>query len=361
MILVLGILLKALIILAVFSVLIIVHEAGHFFAAKKSGVKVERFALGFGKKIFGIKKGETEYLLNIIPLGGYVKLAGEDPYERKGKVDEFYSKPIKARLGILLSGPLFNYIFALLILVVLYMIGKPALTNQVGMVLEGSPAEAAGIKARDKIVSIDKEPVKHWDELVKIIRADEDARPLDIKIKRNEKFFNIKVIPRVISAENIFKQNINFVGIGIAPSEEVIILKSHPLESFDLAARHVWFFTVATYRGLWLLITGAMPIKENIGGPIRIIDMLAKAIQYGWYSVMSMMATISLALAIFNLLPFPILDGGHILFLGIEKLRGKPLSTKTQEIVTQAAFVLLVAFVLYVSYYDVRAVANLKK
>ncbi len=112
MILVLGILLKALIILAVFSVLIIVHEAGHFFAAKKSGVKVERFALGFGKKIFGIKKGETEYLLNIIPLGGYVKLAGEDPYERKGKVDEFYSKPIKSRLGILLSGPLFNYIFA---------------------------------------------------------------------------------------------------------------------------------------------------------------------------------------------------------------------------------------------------------
>ncbi len=361
MILILGILLKALIILAIFSILIIVHEAGHFFAAKKSGVKVERFALGFGKKIFAAKLGDTEYLINIIPLGGYVKLAGEDPYERKGKVDEFYSKPIKSRLGILLSGSLSNYIFAFLVLVVLYMIGKPALTNKVGMVLEGSPAKTAGIRADDKIVSIDNQPVKHWDELVRIIRADKDAKGLDIKIKRDEKSFNINVVPRVISAENIFKQKINFVGIGIAPSEEVIILKSHPLKSFDLAARHVWFFTVATYRGLWLLITGAMPIKENIGGPIRIIDMLAKAIKYGWYSVMSMIATISLALAIFNLLPFPILDGGHILFLGIEKLRGKPLSAKTQEIITQTALVLLIAFVLYVSYYDVRIVANLKK
>jgi len=359
--LVLFFILKAVIILAIFSIIIIVHELGHFIAAKRLGVKVERFALGFGKKIFGVKKGETEYAINLIPLGGYVKLAGEDPYERKGAPYEFYSKPISSRLGILLLGPLSNYLFAYLLLVILYTMGIPSVTSHIGMVLESAPAYKAGIKTGDKIISIDEKPVGFWDEVLSIIRSDKDARALNIKVERNNVFLCFLVKPEIITTENIFKQKVTFIGIGIGPSENIVMLKSNPVKSLYLASRHVWFFTVTTYKGIWFLVTGAMPIKDNIGGPIRIIDALGKAINAGPVETIHFLAIINLALAIFNLLPFPILDGGHILFLGIEKLRGKPLSVKTQEIITQTALVLLIAFFLYVSYYDVRVVTNLKK
>ncbi|NQT22427.1 MAG: RIP metalloprotease RseP [Candidatus Omnitrophica bacterium] len=361
LILIIGILLKALIILAIFSVLIIVHEAGHFFAALRAGVRVERFALGFGKKIFSIKRGKTEYSINIIPLGGYVKLAGENPYERKGGKDEFYSKPVRSRFGVIVAGPIANYLLAFFILVGLYMVGMPTLTSEIGRVLDSSPALSAGLKSGDMITAIDNKQVNYWQEVVQIIRADKEALPLAIQVKRGTETINMQVTPRIIKAENIFKQKHEFVGIGIAPSEKVIMLKTKPFNSFNLAAKHVWFFTAATYKGIWLLVTGAMPIKENVGGPIRIVSVISSAIKYGWYSVLSITATISLALAIFNLLPFPILDGGHILFLGIEKLRGRPLSEKAQEIMTQVALFLLIAFFLYVSYYDVRAVTGFGK
>lgn len=352
----------AIIIILVFSILIIVHEFGHFIAAKRAGVGVERFALGFGKKIIGIKKGETEYVVNIIPLGGYVKLVGEDPYERKGLKGEFYSKPIISRLGILLSGPVSNYIFAFLILLIIYMIGTPKLTSKVGMVMENSPAERAGMKRGDKIVFINEKSVKYWEEILRAIREDKEALPLDIGIERDRELVNVTVRPSVISTENIFRQKIEYVGIGIAPSEDVVILKSSPAKALISSTRHVWFFTVTTYKGIWLLLTGAIPLKENVGGPIRIVEILAKAVKYGPISVLNIMATISMALAIFNLLPFPVLDGGHILFLGVEKLRGKPLSIKTQEVITQGALILLIMFVLYVSYYDTMGwIRNLRK
>lgn len=349
---ILGIIFCAVIILFVFSILIIAHEVGHFIAARMAGVKVERFAIGFGKRLWGVKKGGTEYAVNLIPLGGYVKLAGENPDERKGEANELYSKPIFSRFWIFVSGSLSNYLLAFLILVLLYLIGTPTPTSDIGRVLKGSPAELSGIEAGDNIVSIDEREIKYWTEVLEIIRADKEALPLDIGIERGGKFIKIKVVPSVISAENIFKQTVKFVGIGIAPSEKVIMLKSNPLNSLILAFEYTWFFTATTYKGIWYLITGAMPVKESVGGPIRIVQVLARAIKYGPISVLSMMANISLALAIFNLLPFPILDGGHILFLGIEKLRGRPLSTRTQEIIIQIALVLLIAFFLYVSYFD---------
>lgn len=359
---ILSILINAVIIIAVFSILVLVHELGHFLAAKLIGVRVERFAIGFWKKIFSIKKGGTEYAINILPLGGYCKMAGEDPSEIRGKEDEFYSKPVGKRFWVIFTGPLFNYIFAFLVLVVLYLSGTPTLTSEIGGVLKNSPAEKSGIKAGDKITAINKKPVKYWEEVIKLIREDKEGLPLAVSIDRAGKFSEINVTPSVISAENIFKQKSTFVGLGIAPSEKVEILKSNPSKSVELAARHVWFFTATTYKGIWLLATGAMPVKENVGGPIRIIEVLSNAIKYGPLSVLSIMATISLALAVFNLLPFPILDGGHILFLAIEKIRKKPLSVKTQEAISQVALFLLIAFVVYVSYFDtVRVIMNLKK
>ena len=359
---ILNVIFNAVIIIGVFSVLIIVHELGHFIAARMVGVRVERFALGFGKKLFGIKKGNTEYRINLIPFGGYVKLAGDDPYERKGKEYEFYSKPARSRLWILVSGSLYNYIFAFLILIALYLLGTPTLTSKIGGVLEGSPAQSVGIKTGDKIVSIDRREVKYWKEVLEIIKADKEALPLDFGIERKEKLINITVVPSVITTKDVFKREVKFVGVGIAPAEDVVILQGNPGKALVLAAQHVWFFTTTTYKGIWLLVTGAMPVKGNVGGPVRIIEVLSKAIKYGPLSVLNIMAIISLALAIFNMLPFPVLDGGHIFFLAIEKVRGKPLSIRAQEILTQTALVLLIAFVLYVSYFDtVRVITDLRK
>ena len=353
--------LKILVVLGVFSAIVVAHEFGHFIAAKKQGIKVESFAVGFGKKLFSIKKGETEYRINLIPLGGYVKLAGEDPQDRKGKSDEFASKPVISRFWVIFSGPLFNYILAFFILLLLYAVGIPSLTTQVGTVLDNSPAKVAGIRTGDTILSINNNTVSDWNQMVREIRSNTDVSPIQIKLERNDRIRKIKVTPRILETKNIFKQEIKFVGIGIAPSEKYVILKNNPLRAFDMSLRHMYYFTVNTYKGLWFLITGAMPIKESVGGPIRIIDMLTKAVSHGWYSVLSLMATISMAIAIFNLLPFPILDGGHILFLIIEKIKGKPISPKTQEMIQQVALVLIIMFFLYVTYNDVRFLSNIKK
>jgi len=360
--LILGAIFTGLIIVFILSILIIVHESGHFIAARCAGVRVEKFALGFGKKLFGIKRGNTEYAVNLIPFGGFVKMAGEDPDERKGGKDEFQSKPIRSRFFIVVSGAVFNYVFAFLLFIVIFFIGTPMPTSEIGGTLKASPAELAGLRKGDIITAIDGKTIKYWDELVKTIRADTGGLPLSLTIERGDRAINLNVAPKVIETQNIFKQKVKFVGIGIAQSENVVILKGNPTRAVSLAAKHVWFFTVTTYKGIWLLATGAMPVKENVGGPILIVEMLAKAVKYGPVSVLNMLATISLLLALFNLLPFPILDGGHILFLGIEKLRGRPLSPRTQEAVQNVALVLLIMFFLYVSYFDTaRVISNLTK
>lgn len=353
--------LNAIIIIIVFSILIIVHELGHFLVARRARIKIERFAIGFGKKILGVKKGETEYVINMIPLGGYVKLAGEDPYDRKGAPDEFYSKAPGIRFWVLSAGSIANYIFAFFVLIIVYM-SAGMISSDVGSILKGSPAELAGIMAGDKIVSIDGKKMKYWDDILTAIRADKTCAPLKINMIREGRPVDIEVIPTIITTENVFKQKMSLVRIGIAPSQKIEMLKGDIIEAVRLSAMHVYFFTKDTYKGLWFIITGAMPLKDNVGGPIMIIQILNESIKYGFISVLNILATISLALAIFNMLPFPVLDGGHILFLIFEKIRKKPLSVKTQEIISQTAVILLIALVIYVSYFDtMRVITNIRK
>jgi len=177
---------------------------------------------------------------------------------------------------------------------------------------------------------------------------------MDVKLRRDNALLNVTVAPTMLIGDKPVKQKI----IGISPGEKFEIVKSNPFYSVSLAANYVGRFTVLTYRGIWFLITGQVPVKGSVGGPIQIVELLAGAIKHGLVSVLGYVAIISMALAIFNLLPFPILDGGHVLFLGIEKLRRKPVSEKTLGIITQVAFFLLIAFVLYVSYNDITRVIS---
>jgi len=347
------IVLTFLVVFIVFSILIIVHETGHMLAAKRLGVKVECFSLGFGKKLASIKKGGTEYAISLFPFGGYVKLAGDDPTQRKGTPEEFYSKSPLKRCLIILAGPITNYIFAFFLFSAIFVVGAPSLSTRVGKLLPEYPAIKSGIKEGDRIFEIAGKPVKYWSDLVAIVQKDTEGAPLLFRVERDKRVLDFKIAPKVIKTKNIFGQKSTIGMIGIAPKEEILFVRHNLIEAFSLGGKRLIMLTGLTYKGLWLLITGGLPVRESVTGPIGIAFLIGEAAKAGFVYLLSIMAHINIALAVFNLLPFPILDGGHIMFLGIEKARGKPVSPRTQEAVAQVALYILIAFAIFVSWNDI--------
>ena len=345
--------LTAIIVLVVFSILIILHEMGHLLAAKKFGIGVEVFSLGMGKRLFGRKIGETDYRISLIPFGGYIKMAGEDPGEVSGKDNELPSKPVGQRFWVMASGAFTNYIFAFILFSIIFMIGVPTLSNEIGQILKGYPAEKAGMKVGDQILSIDDKKVEYWDDIVARIKEESAAKEsLRFELLRDNKVISIDIKPHISQVTNIFGQTISRPMIGIAPKDKILSVSYDPPRAVFYGGKRLLALTGMTYKGIWLLVTGGMPIKTSISGPIGIAHLMAQAARLGFVPLLIITAHISMALAIFNLLPFPVLDGGHIVFLAIEKVRGRPLSVKTQEVITQAALVLLIAFALFVSWHD---------
>jgi len=341
------------IVLAVFSLLILMHEAGHLVAAKRCGVKVETFSLGFGRRLWGLTLGGTDYRISVLPFGGYVKMAGEEASEVEGKEWELASKPAGKRFWIMASGAITNYIFAFILFSVIFMVGVPTLSNRVGQILKGYPAEKAGIMVGDRILSVNGRETEYWEDIVEAIqKASQGASSLDVRIMRDGNIMDIGVRPDISSVTNIFGQTISRPLIGIAPQNEVLSISYDPLRAVYYGGKRLLVLTGLTYKGIWLLLTGGMPVKSSVSGPIGIAHLMGQAAQLGIVPLLIITAHVSMALAIFNLLPFPVLDGGHIIFLGLEKLRGRPLGVKTQEIITQAALVLLIAFAVFVSWQD---------
>jgi len=340
--------------LIVFSVLILIHEAGHLVVAKRIGVDVEAFSLGFGKRLFGIKIGGTDYRVSLLPFGGYVKMAGEDPSEASGLEGELSSKPIGHRFWVVAAGAITNYIFAFILFSIIFMIGVPTLSNKVGQVLQGYPAEEVGMEVGDEILSVNGRTIRYWEDIVDAIKNEskgEDA--LNIEIMRGEKTIDFRVQPKISTVTNIFGQTISRPMVGIAPQNEILSVKYNPLRAIYLGGKRLLVLTGLTYKGLWLLLTGGMPVSTSVSGPIGIANLMGQAARLGFVPLLIITAHVSMALAVFNLLPFPVLDGGHILFLSMEKLRGRPLSIKIQEIITQGALILLILFALFVSWQDV--------
>jgi regulator of sigma E protease len=346
-------LLTAIIVIVVFSLLILVHEAGHLFAAKRTGITVEAFSLGFGKRLCGVKLGGTDYRISMLPFGGYVKMAGEDPNEAEGKEGELYSKSPGKRFWVMVAGSLTNYIFAFLLFSIIFMIGVPMLSNEIGQVLEDYPAEKAGIKAGDKILSINDVDVMYWDDIVGAIKKESaGGAALNVELERKNKIYEIRVKPEIYEVTNIFGQKISRPMLGIAPENKILPVSYDPIRAVYHGGKRLLVLTGMTYKGIWLLLTGGLPVKKSVTGPIGIIHLIGHAANLGIVPLLVITAHVSMALAIFNLLPFPVLDGGHVIFLGLEKLRGKPLSPKVQENITNIAFVILLAFILFVTWQD---------
>jgi len=234
------------------------------------------------------------------------------------------------------------------------MMGVPVLSSKVGQTLEGYPAEKAGVKVGDRIVSINGVSVEYWDDIVNVIKKESsESTVLNIGVKRKDKISIIDVHPEMNEVTNIFGQKITRPMIGIAPENEILNLSYPPLKAVYHGGKRLIELTGMTYKGIWLLITGGMPVKKSVSGPIGIAYLIGQAAHIGIVPLLVIMAHISMALAIFNLLPFPILDGGHIVFLFIEKVKGKPVHFKTQEIIAQVAAILLIGFALFISWQDI--------
>lgn len=340
-------------VLIVFSVLILVHEAGHFFMAKRLGIRVERFSFGFGPKLLSFKKGETEYLICAIPLGGYVKMAGDEPTEqRKGEKWEFLSNPPIKRFGIIIAGPLTNYLLAFLLFsIIIFSIGITELTTVIGNVYEEYPAYQAGFRAGDKVLSVNGENITQWEDLVLVVSKNTDGEQISIVVERDGQPMSLKVKPKVTEVKNIFGQTIKIAQIGIASKTKAI--KVGFLPSFYYGAKQTLFLSAVTYKGVWYMLTRKMSLKESAMGPIGIMREIGKAAKIGIISLLGITAYINLAIAIFNLLPIPILDGGHILFLALEKIRGKRINPRIEQIVSNIAISFLMAIMLYVSWNDI--------
>ncbi len=422
--------------IVVLGILVFIHEFGHFIFAKRAGVRVETFSLGFGPRLIGWKRGETEYRISAVPLGGYVKMTGEDPKdEEANRNDSFARKPVSARMKIVLAGPVMNLLLPFLLMPLVYLVGiqqpayldEPAVAgwiaegtpaakagfqpgdrilliqgeeistwekakilfasnpNQpllveflrdgvrmqteitpessgyaggytgldhirpalIGGVSPGTPAEKAGLQAGDRIVSINGTRIDYWGQMAAIIRTHPND-PIEIEVERGGEILSVTASPAL-------DEETGSGLLGIAYQERSVFKRYGLWKSLKNGARNVGQSISLTFYVLGKLLTGGLSI-ETLGGPILIAKMTGDAARVGFSSLISFVAFLSLQLGILNLLPIPVLDGGHVLFLTLESLLRRPVNVKIREAAQQVGFIVLLLFILIISYNDIRRV-----
>ncbi|MGB9699496.1 MAG: RIP metalloprotease RseP [Thermodesulfobacteriota bacterium] len=337
----------------VLGVLIFVHELGHFLMAKKSKVGVITFSLGFGPKIIGKKIGETEYQISLVPLGGYVKMVGEEPGEKVPPElinKSFSNQSVGKRMGIVFAGPFFNFLFAIVAFAVVLMIGMPTLLPEVGEVKPDYPAYQAGLQKGDLIIKANDLPIKRWEDLAQLIHQSA-GKNLSLVVKRDKETFSVSLIPQVSKQKNIFGDEIEVGLIGISPAGTFFTERFLPWEAIYRSLLQSWRITELTVVSIVKIIEGKISAK-TIGGPILIAQLAGQQAKAGPLSLIIFMAVISINLVILNILPIPALDGWHLLIFLIEALIGKPVSLKLRERAQQIGIFIIILLMLLVFYND---------
>jgi regulator of sigma E protease len=339
----------------VLGILIFVHELGHFLVAKRSGVTVLRFSLGFGPKIFSITRGGTEYRLSMIPLGGYVKMLGEDTEEElteEQRQGAFSEQPVSKRMGIVFAGPASNFLLAILIYTFLFAFsGIPERAPEIGSVNPGTPAEQAGLQPGDRVLAINGKPIATWEDLSEGIEK-QGQNPLALQIARDDKELTVTVTPTVNEVKNLFGESIKRPVIGITASEKFNVKTVNPLSAGYYALAQTWTLSKLFLLTVVKLIQRIVPL-QTLGGPILIAQMAGQQASEGILNLINFIALISVNLAVLNLLPIPVLDGGHLFFFLIEAVIGRPISIKKIEIAQKVGMVLLLALMIVVFYNDI--------
>lgn len=317
----------------IFFIVVLVHEFGHFATAKLVGIKVQEFSIGMGPRITKFNKGETEYSLRILPIGGYVKMEGED--EKSDDERSFSNKSPISRILVLASGAIMNFLLALIIyFVISIVIGSP--TTIIDKVTENGPADTAGIKSGDEIVSINNEKIENWQESKGIITNAEDE--INITVLRDEKSLSFSLTPEKDENDNKL--------IGISS-------KTRPsfIGSIKYAFNNLIFMISLMFDFIKMALTGNVSTSD-VAGPIGVVQLIGETTKYGFLSVLNLAAFININLGFFNLLPIPALDGSRILFILIELLRGKPLDPEKEGMIHFIGFALLMALMIFISYND---------
>ena len=348
----------------ILGILIFVHEFGHYISAKKSGVRVEEFGFGFPPRIFAFKKGETTYSLNLIPVGGFVKIFGEERGEKKSTSKRaFYNKPAWQRAIILFAGVFMNLLVAAIFLSIVHGIGVPSFVEkgqeanyrniqiQIVEVAKNSPAEKAGIKIGDAIfgLSFNQEAVQIKEvEDVQNFIAGHIGEELNFTLKRGNETLQKVMIPRSNPPEGEG-------ATGIAMSKTGLI--SYPwykaiIKGFETAGKLIVTMISLFYLLIKTLILKGTMIGE-IAGPVGIAALTSQMVQLGWVYVLQFTAILSINLAIINFLPFPALDGGRLLFLLIEKIKGKPIKFKTERLANSIGFAFLILLIIVITFRDI--------
>ena len=340
--------------LLIFSFLIFFHELGHFLAARFFGVHVEVFSIGFGKRILTKKIGDTEWSFSAIPLGGYVRMKGQDdsdPSKKSYDEDSYNSKTPIQRIIISLAGPFANFLLAFLLYFMVAFIGIQTPLANIGDVMKESPAQLAGLKRGDTIINIDGNTIKYWKDIGKNTALNHNEHQLTIL--RDGKYIDLAITPKLIEAKNRFGEIEKRYLLGISPNPEAYTTISYPLDKgFSFAYTQTINASQYIVESLKRLISGLIPM-ENLGGVVGIVDTTSKVSHIGFVALLMFAALISVNLGVINLLPIPALDGGHVMFHLYELIARKPASDSVMIKLTLFGWAILLSLMLLGFYNDI--------
>jgi regulator of sigma E protease len=341
----------------VLGLLIFLHELGHFAVAKWSGVMVTRFSLGFGPRLFSWRRGDTEYAISAVPLGGYVKMLGEDPEEEVPVYEArraFSQQPLLKRLAIVVAGPGMNLITAFVAFTLVFAIygaGSPSDAPKIGGVMDGMAAVKAGLARGDSVLAIDGKEITTWEKLSDTVRASGGV-PLHFQVRRESGAVEeIVVTPEEKPERTPFGEEIGkayLIGIERFVEIEPVSLPS----AIGLGAYQTYFWVKMTLLSVVKIFQGHVSARD-LGGPILIVRAAGQQAQLGLEYLIRFLGLISVNLGVLNLLPIPVLDGGHLLFFGFEAVRGRPLAIRHREMAQQVGLFLLLALMVFVVYNDI--------
>jgi regulator of sigma E protease len=350
--------------LFVLTIVVFFHELGHFWVARRCGIKIDAFSIGFGPQLFGFNdKHRTRWQIAAIPLGGYVRFHGDDSAastpdkDALSKMSEedrkvsFYHKPVAQRAAVVAAGPIANFILAIFIFAGIFMFyGKQASPARVNAVMPQSAAAAAGFQTHDLVLTIDGKQVESFSDMQRIVSVS-PGETMDFVVDRGGKEIHLKATPTLDEHKDRFGNMVRMGRLGITGLMDPPVPVG-PVAAFSLGAQETWFVVDRTFSYIGGIIAGRES-ADQLGGPLRIAQVSGQVASIGFAALMHLTAVLSVSIGLLNLFPVPLLDGGHLLFYAYEALRGRPLSERAQEMGFRVGLALVIMLMVFATWNDI--------